>query len=65
MPGASSAAGLSANTPHGAGSQSDGRALVDRCLEYVEENAEQVVKTAGFLELSKKAVVHLVCSDQV
>eukprot|EP00117_Sycon_ciliatum_P011947 scpid50049/ scgid13206/ BTB/POZ domain-containing protein 19 len=43
---------------------SDGRALIDRCLEFVEENAEQVVRTAGFLELSKKAIVHLVCSDQ-
>ena len=39
--------------------------LVDKCIGFMEENAEEVVKTEGFLLLSKPAMIRLVSSDQV
>ena len=39
--------------------------LVDKCIGFMEENAEEVVKTEGFLLLPKPAMIRLVSSDQV
>ena len=39
--------------------------LVDKCVGFMEENAEEVVKTEGFLLLPKSAMIRLVSSDQV
>jgi len=39
--------------------------LVDKCIAFMEENAEEVVKTEGFLLLSKPVMIRLVSSDQV
>ena len=39
--------------------------LVDKCIGFMEENAEEVVKTEGFLLLPKPAMIKLVSSDQV
>lgn len=38
--------------------------LVDKCIGFMEENAEEVVKTEGFLLLPKAAMIRLVSSDQ-
>lgn len=45
----------------GAGNQN----LVDKCCTFIEENASDVVKTEGFLNLSKEALIQLVSSDKV
>ncbi|PFX20726.1 BTB/POZ domain-containing protein 9 [Stylophora pistillata] len=39
--------------------------LVGKCIAFMEENAEEVVKTEGFLLLPKPAMIRLVSSDQV
>lgn len=39
--------------------------LVDKCIGFMEENAEEVVKTEGFLLLPKPAMIRLVSSEQV
>lgn len=39
--------------------------LVEKCVGFMEENAEEVVKTQGFLLLPKPAMIRLVSSDQV
>ena len=39
--------------------------LIDRCVAFMEENAEEIVKTEGFLLLSKPAMIRLVSSNQV
>lgn len=41
------------------------RALVDRCIAFMEENAEEVVHTKGFCELPKPALIKLISSDKV
>ncbi|XP_068752362.1 serine-enriched protein-like [Montipora capricornis] len=38
--------------------------LIDRCVAFMEENAEEIVKTEGFLLLSKPAMIRLVSSNQ-
>ncbi|XP_048576494.1 BTB/POZ domain-containing protein 19-like [Nematostella vectensis] len=40
------------------------RALVDKCIAFMEENAEQVVKSRGFSNLPKQAVIRLISSEQ-
>ena len=39
--------------------------VVHKCRMFIEENAMDVVKTDGFLNLSKSALIQLVASDQV
>ena len=39
--------------------------LVDKCRSFIEENAADVIKTYGFLNLSKEALIQLVSSDKV
>ena len=39
--------------------------MVDKCIGFMEENAEEVVKTEGFRLLPKPAMIRLVSSDQV
>ena len=39
--------------------------LVNKCVGFMEENAEEIVKTEGFLLLPKPAMIRLVSSDQV
>jgi len=41
------------------------RALVDKCIAFMEENAEEVVHTKGFCELPKPALIKLISSDKV
>jgi hypothetical protein len=42
-----------------------GRSIIQCCIEYVEEKAEDVVVTRGFLELPKQVVIRLVTSNKV
>lgn len=52
--------------PNKSGDQSKGaRALVDKCIAFMEENAEEVVHSKGFSLLPKPALVKLISSDQV
>ena len=37
--------------------------VVHKCQMFIEENATDVVKTEGFLNLSKNALIQLVASD--
>ena len=53
---------MSVSRGNGAGGVSS---LVDKCVGFMEENAEEVVKTEGFLLLPKPAMIRLVSSDQV
>lgn len=46
----------------GAGGMSS---LVNKCIGFMEENAEDVIHTEGFLQLPKAAMIRLVSSDQV
>ena len=46
----------------GAGGMSS---LVNKCIGFMEENAEEVIHTEGFLQLPKAAMIRLVSSDQV
>ncbi|XP_078701268.1 uncharacterized protein LOC144927600 isoform X1 [Branchiostoma floridae x Branchiostoma belcheri] len=39
--------------------------LVTRCLNFIEENAEDCLRTEGFLQLPKEPVIRLVSSDQL
>lgn len=39
--------------------------FVERCAEFIEENAEECVRTESFLRLPKEALVRLLSSDQV
>ena len=39
--------------------------LVDKCIGFMEDNAEEVINTEGFLLLPKPAMIRLVSSDQV
>lgn len=39
--------------------------LVDKCIAFMEENAEEIVKTEGFLLLPKSSIIRLVSSNQV
>jgi hypothetical protein len=41
-----------------------GRSIIQCCIEYVEEKAEDVVVTRGFLELPKQVVIRLVTSNK-
>ncbi|KAM7440204.1 hypothetical protein ABFA07_010517 [Porites harrisoni] len=45
----------------GAGGMSS---LVNKCIGFMEENAEDVIHTEGFLQLPKAAMIRLVSSDQ-
>ena len=48
------------------GTQSHGaRALVDKCIAFMEDNAEDIVKTEGFYLLPKPAIIRLISSDKV
>ncbi|XP_029179236.2 uncharacterized protein LOC114977880 [Acropora millepora] len=38
--------------------------LVDKCIAFMEENAEEIVKTEGFLLLPKSSIIRLVSSNQ-
>ena len=50
----------------GAGSSSGGMSsLVDKCIDFMEENGEEVINSEGFLLLPKRAMTRLVSSDQV
>ena len=39
--------------------------LVNKCIGFMEDNAEEVIHTNGFLFLPKAAMIRLVSSDQV
>ena len=41
------------------------RALVDKCIAFMEDNAEDIVKTEGFFHLPKPALIKLISSDKV
>jgi hypothetical protein len=52
--------------PNSTEEQSKGaRALVDKCVAFMEENAEEVVNSKGFSLLPKPALIKLISSDQV
>ena len=40
-----------------------GGTFVDRCIHFVGDNASECFRTAGFLHLSKDALIRLVSSD--
>lgn len=40
-------------------------AFVDKCITFIEENAEDVIHTEGFYALPKPALIRLISSDQV
>ena len=57
---------LSAVCGSGASNRSKGAtAFVDKCIVYIEENAEDIVHTEGFYTLPKPALIRLISSDQV
>ena len=39
--------------------------LVERCVSFIEENAEEVSRTEGFYNLPKDALIRLISSNQV
>lgn len=63
----SDAMALSGGTgPDSKGQESKGaRALVDKCIAFMEENAEDIVHSKGFCELPKPALIKLISSDRV
>ncbi|XP_014661668.1 PREDICTED: BTB/POZ domain-containing protein 19-like isoform X2 [Priapulus caudatus] len=44
---------------------SSDNSFVERCAEYIEENAEECIHTESFLRLPKEALIRLVSSDQL
>ena len=42
-----------------------GQSFVERCTQYIGENATEVVKSTSFLNLPKDALVHLMSSDNL
>ena len=45
--------------------ESDENEFVESCMRFIEQNAESCVKTTGWLELPKDALIKLISSQQV
>ena len=56
---------LSGGSVSGATDSLGARALVDKCITFMEDNAEDIVKTEGFFHLPKPALIKLISSDKV
>ena len=54
-----------ASVPGGSHQSKGAAAFVNKCIAFMEENAEDIVHTEGFYMLPKPALIRLISSDQV